>query len=70
MALIECKGSFQRLPVSEFTLDTNKQYSDLYLFRKGLWEKYGGVLDKDTKTPLWNEDGTPLTQTQGRQDDL
>jgi len=43
-----CKGLFIRLKPSEFT--QNKEYSDYYLWGKGLWE---GELNED-KEPLVN----------------
>jgi len=52
---IECKGSFQRLPLDAFKLDPEKRYSDLYILRKGLWQKFGGVLDEEGN-PVWDEE--------------
>jgi hypothetical protein len=52
---IECKGSFQRLPLDAFKLDSEKRYSDLYILRKGLWERFGGVLDEEGN-PVWDEE--------------
>jgi hypothetical protein len=51
----ECKGSFQRLEDSDFILDKNKEYSDMYILQKGLWEQFGGVLDTNG-TPVWDEE--------------
>lgn len=53
----QCRGLFITVPVSEFTLD--KEYCDLFMWQKGLWDNYDGAVDEEGnplvngETPKW-----------------
>lgn len=56
-----CNGFFAFMNPEDFQMDSTQRYSDNYILGKGLWEKYGGVLD-ESGIPMLDDTGAYARQ--------